>query len=361
MVTIANGLAAEDVHVELLVCQSSGPIQSEVSPLVSRVDLESSRVALALPGLVRYLRTRRPSTLLSTQLHANVLAIMAARLARWDGRAVLRESTNLGSVSTTGVSWRQRLLINTVSSAYCRADAVITGSQGMADDLEKRGVPSTLLHVIPNPVDVEGIIRSTVSPSGHPWLDQGSIPVILGAGRLVADKGFDLLIDAFSNVAAGREARLVILGEGPDRAALEAQVARLGIRDKVLMPGYVDPLFPWLARCSVFALSSRREGLPNVLIQALACGPRIVAANCRSGPSEILEDGKWGQLVPPDDCIALQRGLESALNADSFSAAGNLERARHYELKRILPRYREILGLNPERGSGGGNDRLLRS
>jgi glycosyltransferase involved in cell wall biosynthesis len=345
MVTLANGLADEGYGVDMAVCQTDGPVRAELGYKVTEVDLRARRLAYALPGLVRYLRQRRPTALLSTLSHANIVAVAASRLAGWQGRLVLRESTHLGALNSGSGGLKQRAAIGLVSWAYGRADAIVAGSEGMARDLRSRGVRGDLLHVIPNPIDVAAIRAIAQNPAGDTWLDTPGPPVVLGAGRLIRDKGFDLLLEAFARLRRQRPCRLVIVGEGPERSALETQIERLQIGDHVRMPGFVNPVFPWLARCTVFALSSRREGLPNVLIQALACGCRVVAADCHSGPAEILEAGKWGRLVAPGNADALYEGLSKALAAGTPTGPQPTLRAEYYDLRRILPLYREALAL----------------
>jgi glycosyltransferase involved in cell wall biosynthesis len=347
MVTLANGFAACGWNVDLVVCQAEGPLRFDLDSRVMEVDLRQSRVAFGLPKLASYLRRAQPRALLSTIAHANVIAATASRWARWRGRLVLRESTNLGSLDPHYTGWRQKLVLRCVSLGYGRADVIVTGSKGMADDLLARGLPRGRVSVIPNPVDLSIVAKTEQMLTGHPWLDNASTPVILAAGRLIRDKGYDLLLEAFAHLRKQREARLLILGEGEERGALERQLHSLGIRNDVHMPGFVDPIFPWLARCTVFVLTSRREGLPNALIQALACGCNIVAADCASGPAEILESGKWGRLVAPESVPALVQGLAQALDSPVTTREAARERARFYSVDRILSEYRAVLGLEP--------------
>jgi len=161
---------------------------------------------------------------------------------------------------------------------------------------------------------------------------------VLGVGKLKPQKGFDVLLRAFARVRAARPARLVILGEGPQRRALEQLARELGLSaDDVALPGFVANPYAWMARSAVFALSSRWEGLPNALIEALACGCAVVSSDCPSGPAEILENGRLGPLVPVDDAAALAAAIERALAPSD--PAPRRARARDYAIERVAPRY----------------------
>src|SRR5262249_41735385 len=138
----------------------------------------------------------------------------------------------------------------------------------------------------------------------HPWFAAGSSPVILGIGRLHAQKDFPTLLKAFARVRAKQHARLVILGEAKEaeyRTALTTLAAQLSIADDVRFPGFVDNPFAYLARAAVFVLSSAWESFGNVVAEALACGCPVVSTDCPSGPTKILEKGKYGPLVPVGD------------------------------------------------------------
>src|SRR5690606_7355967 len=130
----------------------------------------------------------------------------------------------------------------------------------------------------------------------HPWAQAGDSPIILGVGRLSAQKDFPTLLRAFSRVRTLRPARLAILGEGPARTELEELARQLDCEDDVLLPGFQNNPFSWMTSSRVFVLSSLWEGLPGALVQAMACGVPVISTDCNSGPAEILEGGKWGTL-----------------------------------------------------------------
>jgi glycosyltransferase involved in cell wall biosynthesis len=179
--------------------------------------------------------------------------------------------------------------------------------------LQLSPIPIQKVRVIYNPVVSPELYEKADAPVEHPWFQPHQPPVVLAAGRLVALKGYDTLLRAFARVRQETPARLVILGEGPERPNLERLAAELGVAADVDMPGFDPNPFRYMKRAGVFVLSSRYEGLPNVLIQALACGCPVVSTDCPSGPSEILDGGRYGALVPVDDVEAMAGAIVRAL------------------------------------------------
>jgi glycosyltransferase involved in cell wall biosynthesis len=228
---------------------------------------------------------------------------------------------------------------------YRQADAVTAVSEGVARDLAKStGVPVTDIEVIHNPVITPEIRQLAQAPVAHPWFAPGHAPVVLGMGRLKPQKNFALLISSFARVRRQRDARLVILGRGPERAALEIQIEREGLKEDVEMPGFVVNPYPYLARAAAFVLSSNVEGLPGALIEAMGLGCPVVSTDCESGPREILLEGRLGELVPIEDqeamTAAILRTLESPPNASALVA-----RADEFSPEVVVPRYRRLLGV----------------
>jgi glycosyltransferase involved in cell wall biosynthesis len=226
--------------------------------------------------------------------------------------------------------------------SYPRADAVVAVSDGVADDLARRlRVPRSRIHVVPNPIvtpDLADLARRRVDPTSFA---AGAVPVILGVGRLTMQKRFDLLIEAFARVRRRHDARLMILGEGEDRPQLEALIRQLGLEQQVALPGFVANPFAYMARARVFVLSSAWEGLPGVLIQALACGTAVVATDCDSGPREILQGGRLGRLVPVGDVAALADAISSTL--DEPPVRSTADRCLRYSESTALDAYRRVL------------------
>jgi glycosyltransferase involved in cell wall biosynthesis len=190
-----------------------------------------------------------------------------------------------------------------------------------------------------------GLMERAAQSPGHPWFGEPDHPVVIGIGRLVAQKNFRLLIDAFALVKRDHPtARLVILGEGEERGMLEAQIRRLGLQQSVSLPGFVDNPYACLARARVFVLSSDFEGLPTVLIESLAVGTPVVSTDCASGPREVLQDGALGELVPVGEVEAFARGIGRALaNPRPPQSAAGL---RPYMLDAVIDHFVEACHLN---------------
>jgi glycosyltransferase involved in cell wall biosynthesis len=312
--TLAEGFVRRGLKVDLVVPQASGSCAGDIPATVRVVELGRRRVLTSLPGLIRYLRAERPAVLLTTMSHGNVAALWARRLARVPTRVVIREANTLSVASRDGNA-RSRLLPGLVRRYYSWADEIVAVSEGVADDLlATTDLPRSKIHVLPNPIVTSELAERAVEPPNDPWFSAGAPPVILGVGRLEKQKDFASLIRAFATVRSSREARLIILGDGSERPHLESLLRDLGVAVDARLPGFVPNPFSYMARAAVFVLSSAWEGMPGVLIQALACGAPVVATDCKSGPREVLAGGKFGRLVPVGDHRALATAIAESLD-----------------------------------------------
>jgi glycosyltransferase involved in cell wall biosynthesis len=308
-VTLANELGERDLDVVLVLANGSGVYSSELSPRVRTVDLRARGVASALPRLITFLRRERPAALLSSLNHASVIACLARRLALVGSRLVIVQHSVLPPLGP-GHGIRVRMVRWLSKRVYQWADEIVAVSQGVADDLVGvLGLPRDRVTVVHNPVLTGDLLAKASEPCDHPWFLPELPPVIMSAGRLATEKDFGLLVRAFAHVRATKPARLIILGEGPLRNELEKLVRELGVRDDVSMPGFVLNPYAYMSRAAVFVLSSRREGLPTVLVEALACGTSVVSTDCVTGPRVILQNGRLGLLVPVGDEDALARAI----------------------------------------------------
>lgn len=344
MLDLAAAFVARGVAVDLVVATGGGDLRVDVPDGVALHDLGAARTLTAVPSLVRYLRRRRPLALLATLAHANVVAAWAVRFAPGT-RLVLREantvSSDQGAEGTRGRAMRFAMRL-----AYGRAAAVIAVSEGVAADLRSHlGVPDARLHVIANPVLTPRVAAGAMRAPAHPWSSDGGPPVVLAVGRLAPQKDFAMLVRAFARVRATTPCRLLVLGEGPERAHLEALAAELGVATDVAWPGFDPNPFSAMVHAAVFALSSAWEGLPNVLIQARSLGIPVVATDCPSGPREVLDGGALGALVPVGDDAAFARALADALSAPR-RVPSEAWRAR-YDADAVAARYLDVLGVRP--------------
>ncbi len=318
MLNLAGGLVARGHFVDLLLSQAEGPYMDQIPPGIRVVELHRRRLNTlrtlsGFPRLVRYLRLERPDALLSA-LNANYSALWARRLCGIPKRLVISEHNTFSIAYGQLPKWCRMLASELTRQFYPWADEIVAVSHGVADDLARStGIPRHRVRVIYNPIvtpELETKRRDIVS---HPWLESGTVPVVLAIGRLTAQKDLGTLIRAFARLRQVRPVRLLILGEGEGRPVLEALIRELHLEEDVDLPGFTANPFPYLTKAALFVLSSRWEGLPTVLVEALYCGTPIVATDCPSGPREILKDGEYGRLVPVGDVAFLAGAMEVAL------------------------------------------------
>ncbi len=344
MVTLANSFATRGHAVQVVLSEAEGELLKELNPTIPVVDLGARRMLRALPRLARYLRMERPDALLATLSQPNLVAILARRWARVPTRVIVREASTPTQEYRRAVLLKDRLVPWFIATLYRDADAVIAVSKGVAHALAQLGVPSP--QVIYNPVITPHLLSACEESLNHPWFQLGEPPVVLAVGRLGPEKDYPTLIKAFAQVVQMRPARLVILGEGEQRPALEALARTLGIADQVAMPGFVPNPFPYMRRASVYVLCSIYEGLPNALIQAMACGCPVVSTDCPSGPREILDGGRYGHLVPVGDSQALAEAILEVLSGVHKPVPS--EWLQQFTEERVVEQYLHLLAGDDE-------------
>ena len=321
IVNLAQGITERGIQVDLVLAAAEGALLDQLPPAVRLVDLRAPRVLRSLVPLARYLRRERPRVLVSSMGHANLVALWAAKLAGGSTPVVVTEHNTLSQETRHERRLSGRLWPHLLRTFYPWATTVVAVSRGAADDLARTsGLPRDRVEVVYNPVITPTMLALARQAPDHPWFAPGQPPVILGAGRLTRQKDFFTLLRAFAEVRRQRSVRLVILGEGEDRPALEALTRELGLADAVALPGFQENALALMAGSEVFVLSSAWEGLPTVLIEALAAGARVVSTDCPSGPREILQGGRLGALVPVGDPSALAAAILEALAQPSRPA-----------------------------------------
>ncbi|PWV62522.1 glycosyltransferase [Plasticicumulans acidivorans] len=349
MVTLAGGFAQAGFATDFLTRPGELPYLERLDPAVRLIRLPAERPAQRR-ATIDYLRRERPAVLMSAKGKDDALALIARDAADCGTQVFLRCGIHLSSRPKMSPRnplrrwWHARR----IRAQFRAADGVICVSDGVADDVaELAGLPRAQVLVIRNPTLVPDLAARAAAPLDHPWFAAGQPPVILGAGSLAPVKHFELLVEAAAGVMRERAARLVILGEGKERARLTALAAQLGIADRFALPGFVDNVHAWMSRAAVFVLSSEREGSPNVLTEALACGTPSVATDCPSGPREILAGGRYGPLIPMFDAAAMRAAILSVLAAPQ--AAATLRAAvADYTLERSRDAYLRAFGLLAE-------------
>ena len=345
MVILANSLIERGISVDLVLVNATGPYLKNVDSKVNVVNLDSARQITSLIPLINYIKSQKPKIMLSVLTSANIIAIFARIFSRTSFKLVISER----AVTSLAVKDNKLLIAKVfpflMRLAYPFADAIVAVANGVKRDLiQNYKVPGNKIKVIYNPVVTDELISLSQEEFYHQWFQDNNVPVIVAVGRLTSQKNFKLLINAFAKVSEILDSRLVILGEGEMRGELEALVDDLNIGSKVELPGFAGNPYVWLKNASLFVLSSDYEGLPGTLIQAMACGVPVVSTNCPSGPDEILENGKWGRLVPTGNLSALETAIIQTLQDKKHPDVKF--RAKFFSIKNATDAYIEVLGLN---------------
>ncbi len=357
MLHLGGAAASAGLRVDLVVGNAAGEFAAAVPPGIRVIDLGQSRIRRCILPLAQYLRKKRPAGLITRVVHANLAAIAARRLAGGETRLVVTEanhvSQRLGSKANGKlIAAVERLgMIPLMRLAYPRADAVVAVSRGVADDLKRTlRLPELEIEVIPNPVISPRFEELAASEPDHPWLSDGGPPVIVSAGRLVAQKDHAMLLEAFARLRQRRAARLILFGEGPLRKSLEMLRDRLQLTtDTVDLAGHCENVLCHFANADLVALSSRYEGSPNVLTEALATGCPVVATDCPSGPAELVTSDAIGILVPVGDPAAMCAAMDSAL-ARTWERTSIRQSVAVHSAANSAAAYLRVLGIAPLRG-----------
>lgn len=344
IINLTRGFIKRGHDVDLVVANAAGPLLEEVPEEARLIDLGSSGTLASLPRLVKYIKRERPAVMMSTMSHCNVIAVIARWLSRSDMRLILREANTLTFHKYRTPSIRERIVFYLMMLLYSRADIVVANSLDTASDLATHGITDEdRISVIHNPVVSDDLLEKQNEDIDHPWFQDSRIPVVLGIGRLHAQKDYETMIRAFGIVRTNRDARLLILGEGTERDRLLELVRKLGLEESVEFHGFVPNPHPYISRASVLALSSRWEGFGNVLVEALAAGTPVVSTDCPGGPAEILEYGAFGKLVPVGDAEAFAGAIVDTLD-NSPDRDALVHRAKDFSVDTITSRYIEVLG-----------------
>lgn len=307
----------------LVVMEKTGPYLSQIPDDVQIYDLEVvEENPLYFPrivfGLRKILRQFRPDILCSMLWYANLAAVLAARGIP-SVKTVISEriSTSYEIENETVIRPLQQIKRMLIRRMYPSAAHIVTVSEGIAAELVERfGVRHDRVSCIHNPVDSE-YIRQQSNSSSDPWPDSGIR--LLAIGRLSHQKGFDLLIRAAASLSGRMNLQLVILGEGGERANLEKLVEDEGVSGSVILPGFAENPYLWMRYADIFILPSRAEGFPNVLLEAMACGLPVIAADCRTGPRELLVNGEVCPLIAVNDLDGLVAAIEEIVGNRQYA------------------------------------------
>ena len=344
MLNLANHYAGQGYSVDIVLAHKRGEYLNDVDERVRLIDLNVSRFWQYFVPLIRYFRQERPDVMLSATTILNLLAILTKKLAMVDTRLVVSEHIDIQSFAERGALQKPKIVKRLIRFIYPQADQIVAVSKGAANSLASfANLPVEIIKPIYNGVIDQHKLDLAMQPIDHPWFgeaEQRDYPVILGVGRLQDQKNFAMLLRAFAKLRKKMPARLIILGEGELRHTLQQQAEKLKIDSDVSLHGFADNPFKYLKNANVFALSSFYEGLPTVLIEALACGCPVVSTDCPSGPNEILENGRYGALVPVDNDEAFANALLTVLTQELGSSEA------HQSYKKGLQDYAKKFGVD---------------
>ena len=320
VINLASGMKLSDVAIDLVLLKRGyGTLDLEIPENVHKIELDSRNLIHALFCFRRYVRLAQPLSVLSLSTPANLVSIFSR--ITWGGSYRTIVSTQVAIKTDASTSKWKAKLRPFIYRTYNFADVVHAVSKGVADDLLSFGVRREKIKVIYNPIISPDLEKKGNEPVPHLWFqEKRTWPIIIGVGRLVPQKDFLLLLRAFSIVRKKRDARLLILGEGEQRPLLENLARDLGIVSDFSLPGFSNNPYAYMKQSDLFVLSSAWEGFGNVLAEAMALGTPVVSTNCFHGPAEILENGRYGELVPVGDPIILADAILRALDAPRSSA-----------------------------------------
>ncbi|RZU99099.1 glycosyltransferase [Spiribacter vilamensis] len=341
-ILLAREFIAKGHDVDLVLVRKEGVLLGQVPAEVRVIDLQADRVRQGFMPLVRYLRGHRPDALLVSMWPLTTLAALAAKIARFRGRVVVSEHSAL-SRSPQNDGRSGFALRASVRWIHALADDVVGVSAGVVDDLHGLGLPADVGRVIHNPVAISDEKTVADGWNDHPWMKSPPSQRLLAVGSVKPAKDYPTLLSAVKNVVrSGTDVSLLILGTGPLQAELEERRQALGLEGHVHFGGFVPDPGPFYRAAGLFVLSSAWEGFGNVIVEALAAGTPVVSTDCRSGPAEILENGRYGRLVPVEDDEALALAIGESLFANHDPNALRV-RAADFSVEKIGEEYLKVL------------------
>jgi glycosyltransferase involved in cell wall biosynthesis len=380
ILNLASGFEKQGHPVDILVCKMEGVLCNSIPAGVNLVPLKASTPNLGflcamradplgfraiagmftkrrpfrfIPPIAAHLKASKPTVLVSALPKSNINAVLGKYFSGTPTRVVVGAHINMSTQDAECYSSgknKLRYMRPLLRRCYRRADAVVAVSKGVAKDItEYLGLDRDHVTAIYNPIETRRIEALSRESSDHPWFDSADVPLILGVGRFVAQKDFPLLLRAFAKIRENRPARLVLLGgdeasaeQREQKQELSRLAVQLGVQGDFNMLGFKVNPYPFLRRASVFVLSSRYEGFGNVLVEALLCGCPVVSTNCPSGPAEILDNGKYGALVPVGDERTLADAICETLDTPQ-NKAGLRARGEEFSIDKAVERYRKVL------------------
>ena len=347
MITLANCFTKRGYSVTIIFANAMGPQLRNISSKVDVINLCSKRLLHAIFPLARCLRRLTPKVALSAMEHANIVLVLARILSfTYPAVVVSERNTPLQNQACLSMLY-SRVLAFFIRFFYRRANAIVAVSESVADDLAAfASLRRDSICVIYNPFNIHEITQKARKLPSDDWFINKTNPVVLGVGRLTTQKDFRTLVAAVAKLQSVISCRLVIIGEGELEHDLMNWGRKCGLSSQnfKIIGFQLNPM-SFMKHADVFVLPSLWEGLPGVLIEAMACGTPVVATDCRGGSREILEGGRFGQLTEPGDSSELSKAIERVLKADSSEQPNVVERAEFFEQSKAVDSYLVAMGL----------------
>jgi glycosyltransferase involved in cell wall biosynthesis len=352
MILLCNALAAKGVQIVILSLRCEGPLRHLLDPAVTVVEVPGGQIRYAIPGLRRVLRDLAPAAIISSEASLNLCTLIAVRTLprRQQPKLVLREVGSPSIAQSRDPYAQNRIAYRALRYLYRYADRIIALTEGARRDLrENFAVPDNVITVMLT----NAVIPDQEAERIARWDGESGreADLIVSVGRLSPEKDQRTLIRAMAMLPAELPSaqpskqlwRLALVGDGAERAALEALVRDLGLSDRVIFTGQVTDPFAWMMRARVAVCSSVYEGLCNAIIEALACGTPVVSTNCPYGPLEILQGGRFGALTPVGDAKAMAKAIAAAMMANPDRSKLRA-RGFDYTAAHAADRFLEIIG-----------------
>lgn len=341
-INLAEALMQQNAQVDLFVTATSGELFSQ-RPAGARLFVGGGSTKKSLWPLWRYLRRERPDLLITANGYIDLLSLVVNALGFNPTQQVVTIHTARSADDMAGKTRLKNLYDGLCRFFYPWSKHVVAVSEAVAKDSRSYfGLKN--VKVIYNPAVTPALYSKSQEQANHPFFTDKTSPVILAIGRLTTQKDFGTLLRAFSEVRRHQDAKLLILGEGEDRNMLEALAKTLGIMPDLSMPGFVDNPYPYIKQADLLVSSSAWEGLPTVLIEALALGTPVVATDCPGGSAEILQGGKYGALVEMKNPTALAQAVINTLNSPPDPSTLK-ERGQVFSMEASARKYLELLGV----------------
>ena len=350
IINLINNIDGNLYDVTIVAGSIGGSLESELGKEVRMINMKRSTILGLLFGLKKVLKQEKPDILVSALPHINTISMMA-KLSSLKTKIILTEHTTVSSLSTTARTLLKRLaakyiLPHLMKTYYPAANKIICVSQGVKEDLSSIVGNLPQMQVIYNPVFDPSILEAAKEPLGEDqYIFEGAYPVIIAVGRLVKAKDYPNLLNAFKKVLLVKKARLLILGEGSEEKYLKNLATQLKMYNDVIFAGFKKNPYKYMAHSSVFVLSSTREGFGNVIVEAMACNVPVIATNCKSGPSEIIQNGVDGILVDPRNSVTLSDEILKLLDNQDMAkqlAINGAERAKYFSIEKSVAEYQKV-------------------